>query len=163
MATPQCRSVTTTITTPTISTEPSMTRVCAALRLPASATRDPSTAPCVATTNATRWTAARYCFCQREAGDHRRQAVVALDNPRASPCAHFHGDQPERQGIPRSIITRDIRRFTKDVHAAVPNIVDLLTPDIQQAIRSAIGSNFSNRLYHSHTQLSRRTRGEREV
>ena len=90
----------------------------------------------------------------------RRRAIAALSNRDLSPCAYFSGDQAEKQGIPRGEIPHDLRCYTIDVEAAVPDAPALIDDKIIQAVRSCIGSNFSlcditlTRNYHVPPQLS---------
>src|SRR5688572_29863416 len=51
----------------------------------------------------------------------RERAVAALADPGLSPCAFYHGKQAEAQGIPREVITHDVRRYTSDVATVLPD------------------------------------------
>jgi hypothetical protein len=92
----------------------------------------------------------------------RLRAVSALSDATLSPCSFLHGSQAERQGIPREVITHDVRRYTSDVAKAIPDVMKLLNPEIVQAIRSSIGSNFLiedvflTRNYHLEPEINSR-------
>ena len=89
----------------------------------------------------------------------RKRAVAALNDPTLSPCCFNSGDQAQRQGIPQALIKHDYRRATVDVRAVIPDAVDLIDERLVQAIRSAIGSNFTldgvylKRNYHVEPEL----------
>ncbi len=72
----------------------------------------------------------------------RLRAIAALADASLSPCSFLHGNQAERQGIPRSVITHDVRRYTSDVASIIPDVMTLFNPEIVRAIQSSIGSNF---------------------
>jgi hypothetical protein len=67
---------------------------------------------------------------------------AALADPALSPCAYRTGDQAGKQNIPKEAIIKDIRCYTKDVRAAIPDAPDLISPSMAHAIRVRIGSNF---------------------
>ena len=73
----------------------------------------------------------------------RNRAVSALTDREMSPCCFFQGKQAEAQGIPREVITHDVRRYTTDVGSAIPDAAELLSPELVAAMQSCIGSNFS--------------------
>jgi hypothetical protein len=81
-------------------------------------------------------------FNQSLFDDIRRRAVAALSERELSPCVFASGDQAERQGIPREAITHDIRCYTSDVQAVIPDAPTLIDDRFVHAIQSCIGSNF---------------------
>jgi hypothetical protein len=74
--------------------------------------------------------------------DVRKRAIAALSDRDLSPCVYASGDQAERQGIPREAITHDIRSYTTDVEAVIPDAPALIDDRFVHAIQSCIGSNF---------------------
>lgn len=74
----------------------------------------------------------------------RARAVAVLDDPAASPCLWRDLDRrAQRTDVPWDEIPHDVRRFTTDVAAAVPDAADLLSEEIVAAIRSSVASNFT--------------------
>jgi hypothetical protein len=90
----------------------------------------------------------------------RQRAIVALSDRELSPCAYLSGDQAEKQGIPRGEIPHDLRCYTTNVEAAIPDAPALIDDKVTHFIRSCIGSNFSlcditlTRNYHVPLELS---------
>ena len=72
----------------------------------------------------------------------RKRAIAALSDRELSPCVYASGDQADRQSIPREVITRDIRCYTSDVQAVIPEAPALIDDRFVHAIQSCIGSNF---------------------
>src|SRR5690606_12628392 len=72
----------------------------------------------------------------------RADAIAALADRDRSPCAYFSGDQAAAQGIPKEEIPHDVRCYTTDVEAAIPEVPELFSDEVVHAIRSCIGSNF---------------------
>lgn len=73
----------------------------------------------------------------------RALVTKALEDPAVSPCIwNNEKTKSARKDLPLDKLTRDVRRFTKDVHAAVPGLEKLLTEDFVNAIRARVGSNF---------------------
>jgi hypothetical protein len=73
----------------------------------------------------------------------RKRAVAALEDPVRSPCCYLDGDQGEKEGVPKGIITHAVRRYTTDVAAVIPDAPAMLNPELVHTMRSLIGSNFT--------------------
>jgi hypothetical protein len=74
--------------------------------------------------------------------DIRKRAVAALSDRDLSPCQFASGELADRQGIPREAIAQDIRCWTSDVEAVIPDAPALIDDRFVHAIQSCIGSNF---------------------
>lgn len=92
----------------------------------------------------------------------RRRAVAALDDPAVSPCSWQIGDLAEKSGVPREVLTQDIRRFTTNAADVIPDAAGLLHPGLVHAMRSCVGGNFRlediflTRNYHVAPELADR-------
>jgi hypothetical protein len=92
--------------------------------------------------------------------DIRKRAIAALSDRDLSPCQFASGELADRQGIPREVFTQDIRCWTTDVEAVIPDAPALIDDRFVHAIRSCIGSNFRlvgidlTRNYHIPVELS---------
>jgi hypothetical protein len=81
-------------------------------------------------------------FDQSLLDDIRKRAIAVLSDRDLSPCQFASGELADRQGIPREVITQDIRCWTSDVEAVIPDAPELIDDRFVHAIQSCIGSNF---------------------
>ena len=73
----------------------------------------------------------------------RNRAVSSLDDPALSPCIWNNKQTRERRkDLPLHLLSRDVRRFTKNVAQVLPDASELFSEEFVEAIKVRIGGNF---------------------